>query len=212
VVRAPKLTDLEVELKRLTGVRSARVVGDDAPQEIHIIATPGRSAKQLVRDVQSLAAAGFDLPIDHRIVSVVQLGAGDAPAPDAPADGLRPVLERVSFSSRGSSGWVEVGIRWPSGEETEGSGEAGASRDARARAAVTALLEALEPALASKDARIDIDHVFIHRIGSTDSVIVRATFYEQKAPIPVVGCAIVYDDVASAAVRALLHAINRKLR
>jgi len=211
-MRAEKLSELEGELKRLTGVRSARVVGDDAPTEIHIIAAPGRPPKQVVRDVQSLAAAGFDIAIDHRIVSVVQLGVEDESAPTVGTNGHRPVLERVSFSSRGSAGWVEVGIRWPNGEETEGSGEAGASRDARARAAVSALVEALSPALTAMEARVDIDHVLIHRIGSTDSVIVRATFYEQRAPVPVVGCAIVYDDAASAAVRALLHAINRKLR
>src|SRR5207248_11226560 len=69
----PRLDGLEVELHKIPGVTGVRVIGDQAPSEIHIVATPGRPAKQVVRDVQSLAAAGFGMSIDHRIVSVVQL-------------------------------------------------------------------------------------------------------------------------------------------
>jgi hypothetical protein len=223
-----QLDRLETELKRIAGVKNARIVGTDNPEEIHIVATATRSPKQVVRDVQSLAAAGYGLPIDHRIVSIVQLEDAEPPAPPstikldqpveepiaagAPAhDDRRPVLERVVLGTRGSGGWVEVGLKWPDGTETDGSGTAGPSRETRARGAAKAVVKALEPVLAEKGIELELDQVLIHRMDSADSVFVRATFFEGGSATPVVGSAMVHDDVASAAVRALLHAVNRKL-
>ncbi|HEX2294662.1 MAG TPA: hypothetical protein VHN37_05070 [Actinomycetota bacterium] len=226
-----QLDRLEAELKKIAGVKNARIVGDEAPEEIHVVATASRSPKQVVRDVQSLAAAGYGLPIDHRIVSVVQLEDADPPPPPstikldppvqepapatagAPArhEDQRPVLERVVLGARGTAGWVEVGLKWPDGTETDGSGNAGPSRETRARGAAKAVVKALEPVLAERGVELELDQVLIHRMDSADSVFVRATFFEGGNAIPVVGSAIVHDDVASAAVRALLHAVNRKL-
>ena len=261
------LAKLEQDLLRVPGVRSARVIGTDVPSEIHIVTTSKRSPKQVVRDVQSLAAAGFGIPIDHRIVSVVQLddappapaavptsqeaafaesssrpssatrvgdtppgsdsrgNAGstphdvdvrlDEPVPahaNGHSDKQRLVLDRVVLASKGDAGWVKVGLRWPNGATSEGSGVAGSTRDARARGAAAALLQALSPVLDAMDANVDVDHLLIHRVGSHDSVLVRVVFYERGATTPLVGSALVYDDVATAAVRAILQAINRKLR
>lgn len=226
-----QLDRLEAELKKIAGVKNARIIGTEGPEEIHVVATATRSPKQVVRDVQSLAAAAYGLPIDHRIVSVVQLEEADPPPPpstiklDAPVEepaavtagaparheDRRPVLERVVLGTRGSAGWVEVGLKWPDGTETDGSGNAGASRETRARGAAKAVLKALEPMLAEKGVELELDQVLIHRMDSADSVFVRATFFEGGNAVPVVGSAIVHDDVASAAVRALLHAVNRKL-
>ena len=254
------LSKLEQDLLRVPGVRSARVIGGDTPTEIHVVTTSKRSPKQVVRDVQSLAAAGFGIPIDHRIVSVVQLDdpppaapevdaadngaqtagetaepqppppaepalAGppsqatvrevrldDPPEAEAHSNGHRLVLERVVLASKGDAGWVKVALRWPNGETTEGAGVAGSAREARARGASVALLQALGPQLERLQAKVDVDHLFIHRVGSNDSVLVRAVFYESGSVTPLVGSALVYDDVATAAVRAILQAINRKLR
>jgi hypothetical protein len=206
-----RLVELERDLRKVQGIKSARVVGDDEPAEIHIVASLQRSPKQVVRDVQSLAAARFGMPIDHRIVSVVQLDedASVAAAPSPVAQ--RPVLERVVLASKGDSGWVKVALRWPDGGTTEGAGVAGATRETRARGATVALLQALEPVLTARGARVDVDHVLIHRIGAADSVLVRAVFYSSGAPVPLIGSAMVFDDVATAAVQALLHGVNRKL-
>lgn len=77
------LAGVEGELCRIPEVRAARIVSDDdgQPVEVHVLAVPGKHAKQLVRDVQSVAMATVGLTLDHRIVSVVQL--------DEPLDGSR---------------------------------------------------------------------------------------------------------------------------
>lgn len=78
--------DLEAALRQIQGVRAASVVttGTGVPSEIHILAATGKAPKQVVRDVQSLAMARFDLDIDHRIVSIVQLDESDLDAGTAP--------------------------------------------------------------------------------------------------------------------------------
>ncbi len=252
-MKAANLLRLEQDLRKIPGVRSARVVGDNRPEEIHIVSTGERSPKQMVRDVQSLASAGFGLAIDHRIVSIVELEEAreirlDEPAParvppppapqrtassassgtsqessETPAPApvpastngrgrARPALEHVVLASKRAGGWVKVGLRWPDGELTEGAGSAGQSRGARARGATVALHRALEPILDSVNARIDVDEVLIHRVGGAESVSVRAIFYENGTATSVVGSALIQDDVATAAARAFLHAINRKLK
>src|SRR3954466_14762000 len=75
------LREVERELCRLPEVNAARIVEDEIgrPIEIHILASRDKHAKQIVRDVQSVAMATFGLELDRRLVSVVQLegGAGD---------------------------------------------------------------------------------------------------------------------------------------
>ena len=207
------------------------VVGDDTPTEIHVVSSSGRPAKQVVRDVQSLAAARFGIRIDHRIVSVVQLDEKDAQSPDsaavprlvssepqngaaAPAvslDHARPVLENVVVSS-GANGWVKVVLKWGTGETTEGESQTGMSRESRARGASAAVIQALQPVLDERSARAEVDQVMLHRVGAAESVLVGAIFFDRGGgSTPLVGSAIIYDDVATAAARALLHAVNRKL-
>ena len=216
---------LEEALQRVQGIRSARVMGDEVPSEIHVVASTARSPKQIVRDVQSLATAAFSMPIDHRIVSVVQLedeqqstdGPGDAPeeTPEeetsAPSGG-RPVVERVVQATKGDGGWVKVALKWPDGRITEGAGRSGGSREMRAKGAAQALLQALGPALESMGARVDVENMVIHRLGSVDSILVKATLHQKGSSAELVGSALLSDDTATAAVRALLHAINRKLQ
>ncbi|MDQ4094988.1 MAG: hypothetical protein M3174_02115, partial [Actinomycetota bacterium] len=145
-----------------------------------------------------------ETPVDIRL--------DEAAETNGHSDAHRLVLDRVVLASKGDAGWVKVGLKWPDGQVTEGAGIAGSTRDARARGASTALLHALTPALSAMDAKIDIDHLLIHRVGENDSVLVRAMFYQRGASTPLVGSALVHDDVATAAVRAILQAVNRKLR
>ena len=230
----PALAQLERDLLRVPGVRSVRVVGEERPSEIHVVASSRRSPKQVVRDVQSLAAAGFGMQIDHRIVSVVQLDDPPPPPPppptvdvtekqqavppriEVPAEAVpargRLVLERVVLASKGDSSWVKVALRWPDGKTTEGAGTAGSSREARARGAAQALLEALQPILAPTGAKLDVDQIVLQQVGTNDTVLARVVYFDRGISTALVGSALVYDDVASAAVRALLQAVNRKLR
>src|SRR5437764_15375091 len=75
------LREVEKELCRVPEVSAARIVEDEIgrPVEVHILSSRDKHAKQIVRDVQSVAMATFGLELDRRLVSVVQLegGTGD---------------------------------------------------------------------------------------------------------------------------------------
>ena len=201
------LRQLEADLTKIPGVQRASVRGEDSPTEIHVVAAADRPPKQVVRDVQSLASAGFGLNIDHRIVSVVQLEHEQAPVESA-----RPVVEELIITSRGESGTVEVRLRWPDGHTTSGMHPMASSREARAKGAVEAVIRALHPMLEARAARLDVGQVVIQRSSLSDSVVVEAHYTHNGALTPLIGSAFIQDDVANAAVKALLQAVNRKLQ
>lgn len=207
------LDRVENDLLRIPGVMSASVVGDEAPKEIHIVATSERSAKQIVRDVQSLTSARFGLSIDHRIVSVVQLGENQLRSAESdPTEDQRPLINQVVFASKGNTGWVKVTLQWPNGELTEGAETAGVTRESRARGAAMAVRRALDSWLAKNNAALDVEDVIMQQLGTSDSVTIRLMIHEEGGSTALVGSALVYDDIATAAVHATLHALNRKFR
>jgi hypothetical protein len=67
--------EVERELCRIPEISAARIVTNDLdrPVEVHILASAAKLAKQVVRDVQSVALAAFGLELDRRVISVVQL-------------------------------------------------------------------------------------------------------------------------------------------
>ena len=104
---------MEQELCRIPEVRAARIVADDSGHlvEVHILATTGKAAKQLVRDVQSVAITSSGVDIDHRIVSIVQLDdidgstpPGAAAAVAAPAKSAAPAAAASSKSAKSANG------------------------------------------------------------------------------------------------------------
>ena len=226
-MRDPRLTKLEGDLEKIQGVTGVRIVGEEAPAEIHIVATPARNAKQIVRDVQSLATTNLGQPIDHRIVSVVQLeeeraaAAAAQPAPSAPQEVVakngeaerpaRIALDQVITASKAAEGWVRIFLRTIEGKTVEGAAITGRHRDDRARGAVAALLRALSSTLGQLNARVEVEQILVQSDIAKPSVQVRAVFDSQGSRTPLVGSALIEDDVASAAARALLQALNRKL-
>src|SRR4051794_10554366 len=138
------LPELEESLRRIPGVTAASVVTgpDRVPTEVHVLATPGKPAKQVVRDVQSLALARYDLDIDHRIVSVVQIGDDEMNVVTAARPGdertdetevpHRPAIASVMV--RTTRGTTEVAVSLSATHdvfEGKAEGPAGASHRAR---------------------------------------------------------------------------------
>lgn len=144
--------DLEAALRQIQGIRAASVVtnGKSEPTEIHILAMSGKAPKQIVRDVQSLAMAQFDLDIDHRIVSVVQLEDADlAPTPPQQPSGQHDTIEIGGDTETDlTADVVEFDLREPVGlsvvPDARNSGNNSYNADATAR--VMAVPERVEVA------------------------------------------------------------------
>lgn len=210
------LPDLEQSLTQIQGVRAASVVtGPDAhPTEIHVLANGGKSAKQLVRDIQSLAMAKYDLDIDHRIVSVVQLDLEPALSivetddPAGAADAPRPSMTTVQL--RTTSGETEATVIVSLGEDTfEGVASGPSTSSSRPRLVARATLDAVRELLGSP---AEVDHAAIASVGDHSvAVCVVSVVVPRLGEQLLTGSALVRDDEADAIARSVLNALNRRL-
>ncbi|MFP5333014.1 MAG: hypothetical protein ACLGHX_11740 [Acidimicrobiia bacterium] len=198
------LKALESTIARIPGVEHVRVVLDKGkPTEVHVLATPGKPAKQLVRDVQSVAMAAFDLDIDRRIISVVQIDGGDLAAGD------RPMVEDVGEEIDGSRMKVTVTLHWHD-EKLTGSAQGPAASTTRMRLVAEATLAALEQAL-DENAAFAISAEAVHRVGAEDVAIAQVVLVIGGRERMMVGSALVGSDPSQAMVRAVLDAVNRQV-
>jgi hypothetical protein len=195
---------LESTIARIPGVENVRiVVENNRPREVHVLATPGKPAKQLVRDVQSVAMAAFDLDIDRRIISVVQIDGGDLSAGD------RPVVEDVAEEIDGSRMKITVTLHWHD-EKLTGSAQGPAASTTRMRLVAEATLDALEQAL-DENAAFAISAEAVHRVGAQDVAIAQVVLVIGGRERMMVGSALVGNDPSQAMVRAVLDAVNRQV-
>jgi len=72
MIDIPKIEEL---LSQVRGVMAVRVVLEEQGQidELHIVGSPERSAKQMVRDIESLLFVRGGVRVDHRKISLVQI-------------------------------------------------------------------------------------------------------------------------------------------
>jgi DNA-binding protein Fis len=198
------LHDFEEKVRRLPGVEAARVVGEGGVvTEVHVLTGLNKAAKQVVRDVQSLAQAVFGLSIDRRVVSVVQL-----PDPDL-AQGDRPVIIDVSEQTDGNRTRVAVTLGWQ-GETLIGEVAGAAAHTTRNRLVAEATIEALRQALQETTA-IGVAAVDLPLLGSRAVAIAQVVMVNEGAERLMVGSALVDGETGRAVVRAVLDALNRHI-
>ena len=200
---------LERALQGVAAVEKARVIGDGGPQEIHVLATGSRPAKQIAKDVHTVVTEALNTKIDPRIVSVVQLEEEHVLHPSRCP---RPVLDSVVVATKQQAGWVRLRLRLPNGDIAEGAAASGTTREGKAKAAATALLQALERVLEEMDASVGLEKVELYPAGNDGLVLIQAVFTDNSRRVPLSGTAAIVDDAATAAARALLDALNRQLR
>lgn len=224
------LPDLEESIRQIPGVRAVSVVTDAhaQPTEVHVLAAPGKPAKQVVRDVQSLAMAQFDIDLDHRIVSVVQIedepsAPGERPAvidlsdpESAPAEEVleeieaqaRPMISEIGVRSTGAEIEVEVRLELD-GDTFVGMERGAAAASARPRLVASATLSALDellglPAAVESSAIVDTGTHTVALVVITVSV-------PRLGAQSLAGSAVIRGDETDAVARAVLAAVNRRL-
>lgn len=222
------LPELEDSLRQIPGVRAASVVtGPDAvPTEVHVLASPGKPAKQIVRDVQSLSLARYDIDIDHRIVSVVQIGDEDvrsgepqrAPRGEEATDETageqevesapRPAIAAIMV--RSGKGETEASVTLAAGDQLfEGRSHGPAGQSHRARLVAIATLDAVAELLGQP---CEVESAAIVATGAREVALTVLTMTLPRTGEQVLtGCAAVRGDDADAVARSVLAALNRQL-
>ena len=196
--------EFEGKVRRLPGIEAARVVTEgETVTEVHILTGLNKPAKQVVRDVQSLAQAVFGLSIDRRVVSVVQLSDPDL------AQGDRPVIIDVSEQLEGNHTRVLVTLGWQ-GDTLIGEVEGAATLTTRHRLLAEATVQALSQALRQTTA-IGIAAVDLPVLGSRAVAIAQVVMVGAGSERIMVGSALAGADPSRAVVRAVLDALNRHI-
>jgi hypothetical protein len=218
------LPEFEAALRAVPGIREAsvRTSPDAHPIEVHVVAGGMKPAKQVVRDVQSIAMAQFDLDIDHRIVSVVQI-----PDPADPVEALdvgeteddevaasvdesqpRPALTSITTERKGTDALVSVTLGI-GGAAYSGTADGPASSVHRARIVATATLAALTELLGI-DAHVESSQLL--EIGLREvAVTTLALDIPRLGEQLLCGSALVRGDIEDAVARSVLAAVNRRL-
>jgi len=207
------LPDFEDAVRQINGVRAASVVtGPDAvPTEIHVLTTTGKAPKQVVRDVQSLALARFDLDVDHRIVSVVQIG-DDQPIEGAAAPVVesapRPAITSIMVRTTGAESEATVTLA-AGGHIFEAKVLGPGAATHRPRLVAQATLKALSELLGTT---AEVESAVLQQIGGREiALVVLTVMVPRLGEQAVVGSAIVRGDASDAVARAVLAALNRRL-
>lgn len=195
--------ELEETLARLPSVQAVRVAGDAGRvREVHVLAVPDKAAKQVVRDVQTLAMARFGIDIDRRVISVVQIG------PDLGAGDDRPVIIGIHEIPEGARTTMAVTLGWH-GDEHAGTATGPAAPAARLRLVGEAALRAVEQIVV--DEALALDAVGAPSIGMRKVMVVVVVSTGPRGEEVAVGSALSHGDDADATVRAVLDALNRRI-
>lgn len=194
---------LERRLRRVPGIEAVRVVATaGSVTEVHVLALPGKPAKQVVRDVQSVAMAAFGITLDRRKVSVVQMHS------DLRDGGDRPAIHDIAEETTGSRSTLTVTLTWRD-RRLEGRASGPSARSTRLGLVADATVAALEQALNGETA-FAVTGIDVHRVGTSRVAVVALALVSGGEERIVAGSALVDGDELKPAARAVLDALNRQ--
>lgn len=202
--------EIEEALSQVAEIKAARVVAssDGFIEEIHVLALPTKTPKQLVRDIESTIIAAFGISIDHKIISIAQLGQDVLPKSDVkihPRARIHSINAEVSGVQANSSVTLEL-----EGDIYVGVATGPASQTGRQRLVAQATLNAVEQYLhgSMSFALEDVEVVRLGRESVAVACIVLVTSLGEQA---FSGSAMVRQNEKDSIVRATLNAINRRM-
>ena len=211
---APRIAaeELEQALCRIPGIKAARVVldrGGSSIAEIHVLALPTKSPKQLVRDAESALMAEFAVEIDHKKISIAQLGQEAMPAEDEPIKG--PRLKIVSIDQRASGVRARVTVGMEVDEEIYvGEASGPGSQTTRGRLVAEAVLDAIMQMLPDTFG-FALEDVAILKMGREEVAVSCISLISPIGEQTFAGSATVRTNANDSIARATLDALNRRL-
>lgn len=190
---------------KIQGVTHSKVVGDeDDIQEIHIIAGTSRSAKQIVRDIESALLAIFGYRVDRKIISIAQIDT------DIIAKAIdRIIYQGISVNIEDNN--VECEVRLSSGEEDFVSTKRAISTSINRKKVVARATVATVEKIIGQSSIFDIEDVVINTTREVNFVNVVANMITKNDEEILIGTAIVRSDINEAIAKATLDAINRRI-
>jgi hypothetical protein len=191
---------------RLADVSSCEIQTTEAGaiDAIHVTARPGRSPKQIARDIEAILAAEEGVYVDHRKISIAQFG-------DAKA-AIRPALSRISLEGvtqhqRGAEIEVEVTLRAGAVPAT-GRAVGPSTRFEIRRVAAQATLDGIGK-LVDGDPALSLGEMDEKDLGAKRVVLVCVNQNQGRSEVHLMGCCVISYDSTRAVIYAVLDAVNR---
>lgn len=209
-----RVEDIEEALSQVGEIKAVRVVAafDGQISEIHVLALPTKTPKQLVRDIESTLMARFGIPIDHRKISIAQLGCdpllGTEIEAERPSE-VRPRIVAIDASVTGVRASASVTIEI-AGRELIGMAAGPASKTGRARFVALATLDAMGQYV-SEDLSFALEDVTIVQLGGEKVAVSCVSLVSGHGEQSFSGSALVRQSEKDSIVRATLDAINRRI-
>lgn len=206
------IDDIERTLGSIAEIKAARVVAstDGQIQEIHVLALPNKSPKQLVRDIESALMAALGIAIDHKKISIAQLGADSLPAEEAiVAPEARARIESINANVSGVHATVSVNLEIE-GDMYRGEAAGPASQTGRQRLVAQATLHAVEQYVHGAHS-FALEDVTVCQLGREQVAVCCVAHVSPFGEQSFAGSALVRQSEKDSIVKATLDAINRRL-
>jgi hypothetical protein len=206
--QAADVAKIEQLVSQVRGVLAVRVVRDDQGQidELHVVGSPGRSAKQMVRDVESLLYVRGGVRLDHRKISLVQIAES----------AIQPAMVRVlllEIAQIDADQAPAVAVTLGMGEQrVQGVGRARPDHDNSAeRLAGYAAIHALDQLIGPRG-QLRIENLQRQPFGPLEVYLSHLSLTTDEGIETLLGISVVRDDELASVVRAILDAVNRRLQ
>ncbi|MBF7096590.1 hypothetical protein [Alkalibacter mobilis] len=201
-----RVNEMEELINKIHSVINSRVVigGSDQIIEIHILANSQRSAKQIIRDIQSALITCFDMAIDHKVISIAQV-YDEEESINVP----RLTIKSVEFTTEGLEGKAKV-ILECNGQTYEGQYQGIRTSSQIHKIVAQSTINAVE-AFVQGMRRFVVEEVKTVMISGKEVVVSAVTLIQKNSERLLIGKCVVENDVNSAITRSVLDAINRTL-
>ncbi len=199
---------IEKELCLVADIEAARIVFNESNvvEELHILALPNKGPKQILRDVESALMARFGLDVDHKKISIAQLGSDNGNG--AKTTSKRPKV--ISVNTEVTDLKVKVKVELMIGDKNfTGEADGIASQTGRLRLAAVATLAAAENCKLN-DSKFILEDAAIVILGSESVAVSCVTALSAGNERRHCGSVIVKNGEMDSIVRATLSAINRR--
>ena len=203
--------EIEEALSQVAEIKAARVVSspEGVIQEVHVLALPTKAPKQLVRDIESTIMARFGIPIDHKKISIAQLGQEAVTKNGSKPSSVRPRIVSINSTVAGVRTTVGVTLEI-SDMEYIGKSAGPNSQTGRQRLVAEATLDAISQ-YGDGPYTFALEDVSILPLGKEQVAVACVTLVSTLGEQSFAGSALVRQNEKDSIVRATLDAINRRM-
>ena len=204
VIDVAKIEELLSQVRGVLAVRAVRNIHGQI-DELHAVGSPERSAKQMVRDIESILFVRGGVRLDHRKISLVQI----AESAIQPAQSRIRLLEISRTSGEQPTTTVVMGM---DEQRVQGVGRSRPDQnDQPEHLAGYATIHALDQLIGARG-QFRLENMERQPFGQLEVYLTHLSLTTDDGIETLLGISVVRDDDPAAVVRDILDAVNRRLQ